>query len=186
MKKSLLVVASTTLVLVGVAGLLSEIVALPFGSSSTRVMATDAGDPVERVTEVAPAPRERASGRQWLEEQFGGARLFHNPVPTAVTQPSEPPALAPVQKLLLRPEPAASQAARAVEPPGETLHATAVVIAGALNMRDGPTAAAPVIRSYHRDTLLDVLERNEKWVKVRHGETGETGWMHASYLRVVQ
>jgi len=77
------------------------------------------------------------------------------------------------------------------QPPLETAEAVAekdrrtgewMQVVSGVNMRAGPSTANPVITVQRRGTALEVLARDGAWIEVRNPDTGETGWVYASYL----
>lgn len=46
------------------------------------------------------------------------------------------------------------------------------------NMRSGPGTNNPIVASIERGVVLSLLERKDKWVKVKH-ESGTQGWIYA-------
>ena len=48
-----------------------------------------------------------------------------------------------------------------------------------VNLRERPTASAPVISVIAKDTKLSVLEQKRRWVKVTNPATSESGWIYS-------
>lgn len=53
-----------------------------------------------------------------------------------------------------------------------------VNVASSANMRSGPATENRVVAVLERGVVLDLIERQGKWVKVRH-ESGVDGWVYA-------
>lgn len=51
-------------------------------------------------------------------------------------------------------------------------------VASSANMRSGPATSNRVVAVLERGVVLDLVERQGKWVKVRH-ESGVDGWVYA-------
>jgi hypothetical protein len=51
-----------------------------------------------------------------------------------------------------------------------------------VNLRDGPTASAPMISIVPKGTKLSVLGRKRGWVKVTNPATSESGWVYAANI----
>lgn len=49
------------------------------------------------------------------------------------------------------------------------------------NMRSGPGTSNGIVANLERGVVLDVLEKKQKWVKVRH-VSGTQGWIYAPLL----
>jgi len=92
-----------------------------------------------------------------------------------IRYPSRAPAPAPTPA----PSPSPSQP----QPREVAMCEKRVVIAQALNLRDGPGTDFRVLRVMRRGEAVMVIARGpEPWVMVVHGPSGQAGWCHSGYL----
>lgn len=125
----------------------------------------------QAVQTAAPNPSSVAAASEPPQPEAAAVALDPSPSGEAVTAaaPNEPP----------QPETAAVEP---VEPAAEAK--TWVIVTGSrVNVRKDPSRTGQWVTSYVRDTKLQLLERSENWIRIRHPETNETGWMYAEFLR---
>lgn len=116
-----------------------------------------------RQEDPAPAPNEPAQPTMARKEDAAPAWTV------ATRAPAQPAASAPQ-----------------APPPSVTPKIVLRVTGSIVNVRAAPGLEEAKLTSYERDTLLELVERRGEWVRVRHPETREEGWMFATYLEELQ
>jgi Bacterial SH3 domain len=90
---------------------------------------------------------------------------------TTVDVPAAPP-----EELLRIPVPESAKAAN------DPRRAKWIEPSAYVNLRDGPTASAPMISIVPKGTKLSVVGRKRGWVKVTNPATSESGWVYAGNI----
>ena len=112
----------------------------------------------------------------------------------ALVRAIDKPAQKPIRQAEPAVDPLAAQSTQPVEAQPEPEQASLqseptewVRVTGSnVNVRAGPRASEPRLRSHPRNTRLQVLERDGDWVRIRNPETSTSGWMFKRYLQEIE